>query len=87
MHADRLQSGRGREPCCCLPSLTLTVNKSLSIDLASGGVTSVLLHPGYVRTDMTGWHGLIDTQTCVKGELDWKESCRPERSGWGTHST
>lgn len=28
----------------------------------------MLLHPGYVRTDMTSWEGNIDTQTCVKGE-------------------
>lgn len=50
------------------PCAPLAVNKSLSIDLGPEGVTSVLLHPGYVRTDMTGWEGNIDTQTCVKGE-------------------
>ena len=30
------------------------VNTSMSIDLAGEGVTSVLLHPGWVRTGMTG---------------------------------
>ncbi|EFN58591.1 hypothetical protein CHLNCDRAFT_140767 [Chlorella variabilis] len=45
------------------------VNKSLSIDLAGEGITCVLLHPGYVVTDMTGGRGLIDTKTCVAGLL------------------
>lgn len=35
------------------------VNKSLSIDLSEKGITCVLLHPGYVRTDMTKNTGLI----------------------------
>lgn len=35
------------------------VTKSLSIDLEDDGVTCVLLHPGWVKTDMTGNSGLI----------------------------
>ncbi|PRW55919.1 hypothetical protein C2E21_5144 [Chlorella sorokiniana] len=58
------------------------VNKSLSIDLAPEGVTSVLLHPGYVRTDMTGWNGNIDTQACVKGLLAVLESDRELNGKW-----
>ncbi len=70
----KLRSNTAQHNPTPTPSLACpAVNKSLSIDLASEGVTSVLLHPGYVRTDMTGWHGLIDAQTCVKGELDWEE--------------
>ena len=34
-------------------SAVLAVNKSMSIDLQDDGVTSVLLHPGWVRTGMT----------------------------------
>lgn len=45
------------------------VNKSLSIDLAEENVVSTLLHPGYVRTDMTGGKGLIDVETSVAGML------------------
>ena len=41
--------------------------KSLSIDLYEQGVKCVLLHPGYVRTDMTRGNGLIDTPESVSG--------------------
>lgn len=44
------------------------IAKSLSIDLA-GEVCVTLLHPGYVRTDMTNGNGLIDTNESVSGML------------------
>ena len=34
--------------------------KSLSIDLKPKGIAVGILHPGYVRTDMTGHNGLMD---------------------------
>lgn len=43
--------------------------KSLAEDLKEEGVTVLLLHPGYVRTDMTAHNGEIDTQESVKGLL------------------
>mmetsp|Transcript_3701 Transcript_3701/g.9614 ORF Transcript_3701/g.9614 Transcript_3701/m.9614 type:complete len:266 (+) Transcript_3701:22-819(+) len=42
--------------------------KSLWHDL-QGRAAVVLLHPGYVRTDMTGGSGLIDTDESVSGLL------------------
>ncbi len=42
-------------------------SKSLAIDLAPKGVSVVTLHPGWVRTDMTGHSGLIDVETSVTG--------------------
>lgn len=47
--------------------------KSLSIDLA-GEVSVVLLHPGYVRTDMTNGNGLVDADESVAGMLRAIES-------------
>lgn len=58
------------------------INKSWSIDLAPLGVKSVLLHPGYVRTNMTGGNGLIDVDTSVSGMLAVLESDRELNGRW-----
>lgn len=58
------------------------VNKSLSIDLEDDKVTCVLLHPGWVKTDMTNNSGLIDTQTSVAGLLSLLESDLPLNGNW-----
>ncbi len=43
------------------------VVKSLAIDLKASNVTAILLHPGWVRTDMGGPNGLISTEQSVTG--------------------
>lgn len=45
------------------------VVKSLSADLAGDGLTAVVVHPGWVQTDMGGPSALIDTQTSVSGMI------------------
>lgn len=47
---------------------TNNICKSLSVDLA-GEASVICLHPGYVRTDMTGGKGLIDVDESVAGML------------------
>lgn len=44
------------------------IAKSLSVDLAAEA-SVVLLHPGFVKTDMTGGKGFIDTKESVSGML------------------
>ena len=41
--------------------------KSLAIDMKDDGIAIVMLHPGWVQTDMGGQNALIDTQTSVSG--------------------
>ena len=42
---------------------------SLAIDLKPRGIAVVILHPGPVRTGMTGGHGSIDADEAVRGLL------------------
>ena len=43
--------------------------RSLSVDLRADDVTVLLLHPGFVRTEMTGHRGLIDVGESAAGLL------------------
>ena len=42
---------------------------ALQSDLMADGVTVLPLHPGFVRTEMTGHQGLIDAQESAAGLL------------------
>lgn len=61
--------------------------KSLSIDLKPKGIAVAILHPGYVRTDMTGHNGLIDTDESVSGLLQRMAELTLDTSGsfWHTN--
>ncbi len=58
-----------------------TVMKSLSIDLEQNQVIAVLLHPGWVRTDMGGPNGLITAEQSVTGMRQVIAGLKPEDSG------
>jgi NAD(P)-dependent dehydrogenase (short-subunit alcohol dehydrogenase family) len=59
---------------------------SLAHDLAKNGIAVALLHPGYVRTGMTGGEGFIDAPEAAKGLLQRIDELTMETSGGFWHS-
>ena len=60
--------------------------KSLSIDLRSKGISVGILHPGYVRTDMTNHNGLMDTDESASGLLARMDELNLNNTGSFWHS-
>lgn len=59
---------------------------SLARDLADRRIAVALLHPGYVRTDMTGHEGFCDVDEAVTGMLARLDALTPETSGGFWHA-
>jgi NAD(P)-dependent dehydrogenase (short-subunit alcohol dehydrogenase family) len=60
--------------------------KSLSIDLKPRGIAVVLLHPGFVRTNMTGGVGDIDAVTAADQLIERIDALDLEHSGRFLHA-
>lgn len=60
--------------------------KSLALDLAGRGISVAILHPGYVRTDMTGQQGLIEVVESAAGLIQRIDELTPATSGTFWHS-
>jgi NAD(P)-dependent dehydrogenase (short-subunit alcohol dehydrogenase family) len=58
---------------------------SLAIDLKALGVAVAILHPGAVRTEMTGGSGMIDADEAVRGLLRRIDELTLDRSGRFLH--
>ena len=59
---------------------------SLAKDLAPQGIAVIILHPGYVKTGMTGHKGLIETDESAQGLIKRIDELCLENSGGFWHS-
>ena len=62
------------------------IGKSLSIDLAPRGISVVLLHPGYVATDMVGGTGDVTPAQAAQQLIERIDALAPEGSGTFVHA-
>jgi NAD(P)-dependent dehydrogenase (short-subunit alcohol dehydrogenase family) len=60
--------------------------KSLAIDLQASGIAVAVLHPGYVRTRMTGFNGQIDPPEAAAGLLQRMDELTLGNSGQFWHA-
>ncbi|MBX3221287.1 MAG: SDR family oxidoreductase [Labilithrix sp.] len=59
---------------------------NLARDLASKGILVALLHPGFVRTEMTGGAGNEDPPAAARGLLARLDELTPDKSGHFFHA-
>lgn len=61
------------------------VGKSLAIDLKQQGIAVAILHPGWVKTDMTGHGGLINTDESAAGLIERMKELNLDNTGGFWH--
>lgn len=62
------------------------VGMTLARDLARQGIIVLLLHPGFVKTGMTGGRGTIEAKDAAAGLLARLDAAGPETSGHFFHA-
>lgn len=62
------------------------IGMSLAIDLANNNIAVALLHPGYVKTRMTGFAGYIGPEEAAKGIHNVMQNLTLEKTGMFWHS-
>jgi len=62
------------------------IGKSLAVDLKPRGVAVALLHPGYVKTKMTGFNGEITPEVSAQGLIKVMDALSLETSGGFWHT-
>ena len=60
--------------------------KSLAVDLKPKGISVALLHPGYVKTEMTGFNGDITPDQAASGLIKIMDKTNLENTGMFWHS-
>lgn len=60
--------------------------RSLAIDLAPRGIAVAILHPGFVRTPMTGGRGDVDAATAAANLIARIDALTPATSGCFLHA-
>ena len=60
--------------------------KSLAVDLKPAGVAVAILHPGMVKTEMTGSHGQVEPLDAARGLLERIDALTLETSGGFWHA-
>ena len=63
-----------------------SAGKSLSVDLAPRGIAVCLLHPGFVRTDMTGKNGDVDPDVAAGRLVERIDALTLETTGSFLHA-
>jgi NAD(P)-dependent dehydrogenase (short-subunit alcohol dehydrogenase family) len=61
--------------------------RSLARDLADDGIAVAILHPGFVRTDMTGHQGLVDSPESAAGLIARIDELTLDSSGSFWHAS
>lgn len=57
------------------------LNNALAMDLASEKIVAIVMHPGYVATDMTAGKGVVQPKDSVEGMMKIIAGVTPEDSG------